>query len=176
MFASMKHLRARRLGVLIAAFAGLSIAIAACDDPTLSLPREGAPEELRFSYSAFFGPSQSVELRKDTLVLRRAGWSDGINPPAVDSVRVVPTAEEWRGFWDAVEETGVGRWRRRYVAENIADGLGWQLRLRVAGGRVESEGSNAYPDRSGREHEGEPTPEFLAFVDALGDLVGQPIR
>ncbi len=176
MFSSMKHLRTRRLGVLVAALAGIPLAALGCDDPMLALPREGAPEELRFSYGAYGGPSLAVELRKDTVVLRRGAWPDGNTPPAIDSVRVVPTADEWRGFWDAVEEAGVERWRRRYRAENIADGVGWQLRLRADGGTLESGGSNAYPDRSGREHKGEQTPEFLAFMDALGDLVGRPIR
>jgi hypothetical protein len=174
MFASMKHLTTRRLGVLLAALAGISIGAAACDDPTMALPREGAPERLEFSLSAWEGNfGRSVELRRDTVVFRRAVWSG--SQVSVDSVRVVPTAEQWRDFWAAAEDAGVSRWRRRYVAEGIQDGGGWQLRLRATGASIVSEGSNAYPDRSGRERENELTPEFHAFVDALGALVGEPI-
>jgi hypothetical protein len=62
------------------------------------------------------------------------------------------------------------------VAEDIVDGGGWGLRLQAEGRTIESTGSNAYPDRSGREHENEVTDAFLEFVDALGDLAGQSLR
>ena len=172
--ASTKHLRTRGLGLLIAALAGIPIA-AACDDPTIALPREGAPERLEFAVRALEGGfSREVELRRDTVVLRRASLSGGPAATA-DSVRVVPTADQWRAFWAVVEETGVARWRRRYLAEGVMDGAIWKLQLRSAGGSVVSEGTSAYPDRLGREHEVQSTPEFDAFQDALGILVGQPI-
>jgi hypothetical protein len=64
----------------------------------------------------------------------------------------------------------VNFWRRRYVAENIADGAGWYLRVSAAGRTVESAGSNAYPDSRGAEHEGDMTPEFQAFMAAIEEL------
>lgn len=170
MFAFRKHLRPRRAGMAVAIFAGLALGFGACDDPVTPLPREGAPDVLEFSYGGYFADSHEWEVRGDAVVYRRRAW--GPDAP-VDSVRVVPSAEEWRAFWAAAEDAGVGRWRQRYRAEDIVDGAGWGLRLQAEGLSIESQGSNAYPDRSGREHEGESTPEFRAFFDALGDLVGQ---
>ncbi|HEU4454229.1 MAG TPA: hypothetical protein VFR81_14270 [Longimicrobium sp.] len=168
----MKNLRARRLGALIAAFSAISIAAAACEsDPTLALPREGAPRQLGFVIGGFGTDFRQVELRKDTVVFRHVAWSDG----AVDSVRAVPTAEQWRGFWASVDEIGVDQWRRRYVNPRVVDGLGWQLLLQTEEREIVSTGSNSYPGPRGRENEEEMTPEFLAFLDTLGDLVGVEI-
>jgi len=171
----MKHLTARRLGVLLAALAGISIAAAACEDsPVVPLPVEGAPDALEFSVSAFEGPgSRVVQMRGDTVVFRRITTQGA--KVSIDSVRVVPTADDWRRFWAAAEEAGVRSWRLHYRAEGIVDGLGWGLRLEADGETIESEGSNAFPDRSGGEHENQVTDAFRVFTDALGDLVGEPV-
>jgi hypothetical protein len=107
------------------------------------------------------------------VVYRRASW--GGSGVTVDSVRVVPTADQWRAFWAAADDAGVGRWRRRYVAEGVVDGSGWGLRLRAGGENILSEGSNAYPDRNGDEQENRVTDAFLTFLDGLGDLVGESL-
>ncbi len=175
MFSSMKHLRTRRLGVVAAALASVSLAFAGCgDNPFVPLPEEGAPEVLQFATGGFGTGSRMVEMRGDTVLLVHLLWGDTSTP--VDSVRVVPTVEDWRRFWASAEEAGVSRWRRRYVAEGIVDGSGWMLKIRAGGRTLESEGSNAYPDREGREHENEPTDAFLALEDAIADLIGQPMR
>jgi hypothetical protein len=173
MFASIKPPRTRRLGVVIAALASVLIAFAACDNPLAALPEEGVPDVLEYSSGGFGADSRSVELRGDTVVYRRTPWGHSV--PSIVTARV-PTADEWRRFWAAAEKAGVGRWRRRYVAENVVDGSGWGLRLQAGGETIVSEGSNAYPDRSGREHENEVTDAFFEFVDALGDLAGQSVR
>lgn len=149
----------------------LVLAATGCGDPTLPLPRDGVPDELAFSFGGFGITGTSVTLRGDTVVLRQTPW-DGLSGGAVDSVRAVPTAEAWAAFWAAAEDAGVSRWRSRYAAEGVIDGAGWSLRLGAGGRVIESQGSNAYPDRRGREHEMDWTPEFRAFVSALGDLVG----
>lgn len=159
---------------LAAAILGTTLALAACGDATGPLPREGAPAEMEFSIGGFGTHSTTVEVRGDTVVWRRAPWDWGPGSK-VDSVRVVPAPEAWRAFWTVAERTGVRNWRRRYMAENIADGVGWGLRIRADGRQIRSEGSNAYPDRKGREHEGEMTGDFQAFRAALGDLVGRPL-
>lgn len=157
-----------------AAVLGALLALAGCGDPVRVLPREGAPEALEFTLVGYESESYLVGTRGDTVVLRRIPWA--ARPGTrIDSVRVVPTPDAWRAFWSAAERAGVDRWRRRYVSERVVDGLGWELRI-VAGGRtVESEGTNAYPDRYGREHEVEPTEEFEAFRAAVGALVGRPL-
>jgi hypothetical protein len=53
------------------------------------------------------------------------------------------------------------------------DGSGWSLRIVTGGVVIDSHGSNAWPDRRGREHEMEVPAEFQAFLDAVGALAGQ---
>ncbi|HYW10221.1 MAG TPA: hypothetical protein VE913_24870, partial [Longimicrobium sp.] len=146
-----------------------------CAGITAPLPERGPPEELRFSTSGYGGPSAILTLRGDTVMLLRAPWERGPGT-AVDTVRAVPDARAWSDFWRVAEGAGVRRWRGRYMAEGVADGVGWGLRIVADGMTIESQGSNAYPDREGREHELRETPEYRAFVDALGALVGQPIN
>jgi hypothetical protein len=149
--------------------------LASCDDPTGPLPREGAPRELRYSVGGFGVGSAQVELRGDTVVLVRTPWDAGPGTRS-DSVRTVPTAEAWRSFWEAAADAGVRRWRARYNAEGVVDGSGWSLRIVAPGSKIESNGSNAYPDRHGLEHENEVTREFRAFEAALEALAGAPLR
>lgn len=156
----------------LAAFCAAAAAVASCGDATL--PRGGAPDELEFHMGGFAATSISVELRGDKVVLYQVPWDTRPGTP-VDSVVAVPSAEAWAAFWDVVADAGVTRWRRRYVAEGIVDGAGWTLRLAANGRVIESQGSNAYPDRAGREHEGESTPEFRAFRDAVLQLAGHRV-
>lgn len=145
-----------------------ALLFAACGDAVAPLPREGAPDELVFSFAGFGIAVTTWELRGDTVVFRHTPWGAR---SVSDSARAVPTAEAWRAFWTAVDEAGVARWRARYAAENVVDGNGWSLRLEAGGVRVESEGSNAYPDRRGRESELEVTDAFRVFRSALQELV-----
>jgi hypothetical protein len=157
------------LAVLCAA-----LTLAACTDLAGPLPRAGVPDELEFSMSGYEAPSAFVMLRGDTVVLRRGHWAP-TSPAQIDSVKTVPSAQAWADFWTTVDEIGVNFWRRRYMAENIADGLGWSLHLSADGRTVKSYGSNAYPDSRGAEHEGEWTPEFRAFMAAIEKLAGGPL-
>jgi hypothetical protein len=151
------------------------VLLASCDDPTGPLPREGAPRELEYTVGGFAVGSANVALRGDTVVLVRMPWGARPGTPP-DSVRTVPTAEAWRDFWEAASDAGVRRWRERYNAEGVVDGSGWNLRIVAPGSRIESNGSNAYPDRHGLEHEGEMTREFRAFEAAIEALAGAPLR
>jgi hypothetical protein len=153
---------------LATAVLGIAIALAACDDATGPLPTEGTPDDLEFSIYGFGDGESTVELRGDTVVLRRT------RPAGIDTVRAVPTADAWRAFWSATERAGVRRWRARYAADAI-DGVGWSLRIGAGARLVESSGSNAYPDRFGREHEFSMTDDFRAFLTAVGQLVGHPV-
>lgn len=149
--------------------------LASCDDPTGPLPREGAPREFEYSVGGFAVGSGQVELRGDTVVLVRRSWDARPGTPP-DSIRTVPSPEAWRAFWKAAVDAGVRRWRSRYVAEGVVDGSGWSLRIVAPGAKVESNGSNAYPDRHGLEHEGEAPSEFRAFEAAIETLAGAPLR
>lgn len=160
----------RRRSWLLGALVTASLALAGCDDITSLASREEAPDEFRFSTSGFAVASRSWEVRGDTLVITTVGWDPREEPPV--QLRVVPTTDDWRGFWLALEKAGVARWRGRYVEEDVVDGGGWEIRLRDGGLRVESFGINAYPDRWGREREREMPDEFGAFLAALEGMVG----
>ncbi|HEX6909190.1 MAG TPA: hypothetical protein VF142_02295 [Longimicrobium sp.] len=165
--------RARRVRTSVAAaLAAVALAAAACEGDAMGpLPREGAPDALRFSIGGFAVDVREIELRGDTVVYRRTSW--GGPGETVDSVRVVPTADAWRAFWEAADDAGVRRWRTRYLAEDVVDGSGWTLSLVADGLQLHSAGSNAYPDHRGREHELEPTPAFEGFVAGAGALIGR---
>jgi hypothetical protein len=157
-----------------AILAGSLVLAAGCTDSTAPLQREGRPADLQFSTSGFGAPSRMLELRGDTVVLRRTAWA-WTPGAAIDSVRVVPSPDAWRAFWTAAEDAGVQAWRGGYVADGVMDGTGWTLRLMSSGRQIEAFGSNAYPDRRGGKHDLEMPPEFGAFVTALNALAGQTV-
>lgn len=150
----------------------VTLVFAGCGDATGPLPRDGAPDELRFSFGGYGMGGTTVQLEGDAVVSWYVPWGWMPGTP-IDSTRTVPTAQAWSAFWQAAERAGVSRWRERYVAEGVVDGAGYSLRI-VADGRVlESAGSNAYPDRLGREHEMDFTDAFSEFMDAVGVLAGR---
>lgn len=144
---------------------------AACIEPTSPLQREGRPTILEFSTGGFGVPSRQLELRGDTVIARKRPYFLAANSP-YDSVRVVPSAEEWRAFWAAADAAGVQKWRTAYNAEGVVDGDGWSIRIATGAREVSSSGSNAYPDRDGDEHELDQPPEWTAFLAALDRLAG----
>jgi hypothetical protein len=155
---------------LIAAGAALAVG---CNDMLIALPSEGPPQAMDFALAEVGTDRRTVQVRGDTVVMRRTKRDD--TSAVLDSVRVVPTAGQWRALWSAAERAGVRNWARRYADQDVVNGTGWGLRIvNEEGWTFESDGSNAYPDRNGREHD-EVTEDFLLFVDAVGDLVGKPL-
>ncbi|HYD52186.1 MAG TPA: hypothetical protein VEA99_06150 [Gemmatimonadaceae bacterium] len=149
----------------------LLLALAAsCGDSVAPLPGSGPPDALEFSYGGYGTASVSLQRDGGTIVYTRTEWGGRAPAQVIGSI---PSDEQWRAFWRSLDEAGVTRWRREYMAEGIADGMGWHLRIRVNGRTIESQGSNAYPDRQGREHEGDTTAEWNAMANAMLGLVGQ---
>ena len=159
--------RLRPLITRVVAIAGAALLAAACSESTAPVPAANAPRELAYHGSALEGGgSTSVRMEGGAVVVT---YSDGTR---TRRVRAVPTAAEWDAFWAAVEQAGVRQWTGDYNAEGFADGFGWSLRLAGNGVEVDAHGTNAYPDRDGREHEIHRTPDFSAFLGALGALTG----
>ena len=163
-FTDRLKLRALALGIAV----GLA---SACTDSTAPLQFEGRPTILEFSIGGFGAPSRQLELRGDTVVARRRPFSWMPGSPT-DSVRVIPSADAWRAFWSAVDGAGVQKWHVQYNAEQIQDGEGWSLSIASGSRAINTWGSNAYPDRNGREHETQRPEEFQAFLKALNTLAG----
>jgi hypothetical protein len=149
-------------------------AFTACSDTLAPLPQEGTPDALEFSIGGYSGGGGRVTLIGDTVVMWRLlpTWTPGT---PIDTVRVVPDSAAWRAFWSATKRAGTNQWHSQYNAKGIADGLGWDLLLAADGRRIQSYGSNAYPDQSGRQHDGDFTDEFRVFVSALNDLTGRNV-
>jgi hypothetical protein len=148
------------------------IAVAGCNDLLLSLPSEGPPQAMSFALAELGTDRRTVEVRGDTVVMRRFKGHD--TPELLDSTRTVPSAADWRAFWSATERAGVRKWARRYADYDVVHGIGWGLRITHDNYTLETDGSNAYPDRNGRQHD-EVTEDFLGFVRAMGDLAGKPL-
>lgn len=163
------HLRLLLTGTVCSAL----LVFAACADSTRPLPRVGAPDVLEFSIGGYGGTSTAIEVQGETVTMIQVPW-DWEPGSAIDTVRTDPSPEAWRAFWTTVQEAGVSNWKSSYRAEGIVDGIGWSLLLEGNGQRIESQGSNAYPDRDGREHEDE-TSGFQSFTAALEALTGVPL-
>lgn len=170
------HHNHRRRGYAAARFAAVVVTVltvAGCSDSIGPLPSEGAPDDLQFQTSGYGVESRTLQMRGDTVLTWRRPW-DWRPGMAIDTVRVVPSAQAWASFWDAAGNAGVRGWRRNYKQDNVVDGSGWSLRIVTDEGTLQSQGSNAFPDARGRERYEMPD-EFRAFVEAMGDLVGQPL-
>lgn len=144
-------------------------AMSGCSDPTAPLPAEGAPDELSFQIGGYGTGSTGVRMDGGAVVVSYTPWDPSGRS---EGMRTVPSAGDWAAFWAAAENAGVGRWRREYRADHIVDGTAWSLSLSGGGVVIESQGNNAYPDLQGDEQEGQPTPNFMAFLEALGTLTG----
>jgi hypothetical protein len=151
--------------LLVVIFAG------ACDSPFAPLP-DGPPEQFEFSIGGFGVASNRWKLSGDTILAIQSSWDS----PSADTVRHRPSAAEWSRFWRSVNEAGVRRWRSRYMAEGVIDGEGWALRIAGGSLHVDSNGSNAYPDHLGFEHELDRPAAFEAFVRAVRELGGAVTR
>lgn len=125
--------------------AALALA-AACGDATAPLPRDHAPTALHYSSGGFVGYSDDVVVVGDTVVWTR---SEAISSRAPAMTRRVPTADEWRAFWNAVRAAGVTRWPARCENADVADGGGFVFELAWDGERRTGSYSNAYPTRLG---------------------------
>ncbi|MCL5257362.1 MAG: hypothetical protein M1319_06150 [Chloroflexi bacterium] len=83
---------------------------------------------------------------------------------------ITPTSEDWRGFWEAVEQCGVWSWARRYRSKRcmVLDGTHWHLTLACQENTVESEGLNAFPGSDSIT----PSDQFNRFLRAIEALAG----
>jgi hypothetical protein len=151
----------------IAAITCAALLISACGDTTAPVPAANAPRELAYDMNALEGAGSTSE-RMDVGAVVVTNY-DGRR---TRRVRAVPTAAQWDAFWAAAEQAGVRQWTGDYNAEGFVDGSAWSLRLAGNGVDVSAHGTNAYPDREGREHEIHRPADFTAFLAALSTLTG----
>lgn len=58
---------------------------------------------------------------------------------------VTPSEQDWRLFWQSMDQIGVWKWRDRYDNFEVLDGTAWGLKLAYQGRHLECEGTNMYP-------------------------------
>lgn len=124
---------------------------------------------IEFSYCAIFGGGPNIEWDGSESELRwRECYGDSwISLPT-------PTPLQWKAFWFLLEQSGVRKWEMSYSNPNIEDGIDWDFKLIALGLRIESSGSNAYPDSdSFKPLPGSP---FDILTTALGILVGRELH
>lgn len=160
-----------RIRVRIPALTLVVASLAACGNPTAPIRLAEAPDEFTFSSGGFFAERHTYEVRGDTIVFRRS-LPFQTPPVRVDSLRRIPSPDEWRRFWTAAEVAGVHRWKAEYRQPGVFDGEGFTLHLRAAGRTINTSGSNAYPDRRGVQRFETPV-EFTGFVAAMDALIGR---
>lgn len=151
----MTH-RFTRIRIAAALVCG-ALATAGCGDTTATVPAqvEGAPDELKFTWDASELGGTSLELRGSTVVVRRLRYGQN---PRRDSTMVVPTSAAWTRFLDAATDAGVSEWRSGYLAEGIADGSQWDLRIAVDGRVLESGAPTRIPTATARSTRCSPRP------------------
>lgn len=94
-------------------------------------------------------------------------------PRIIKTVR--PSAEQWRAFWQKMEEVKVWEWRVGYYTRAY-DGVRWSLEFELGGRKVRASGSNAYPsdeDVTGTATIFEGSEVFAKFREAVRELVGE---
>jgi hypothetical protein len=166
-------MRARARLPFAAALAASFASAGACGNatgPAAALPQAGAPRALAYSGGDFGGALTSVRMAGDTVVLVRRPFF----APADSAVRRrVPSAEEWRAFWEAADAAGVGRWPAACADPSVADGGGFAFELAWAGGRRAGTYSNAYPTREGGcRRDPQVTAAAATFQEALFAMAG----
>jgi hypothetical protein len=127
------------------------------------------PKRLSAYVGGFMGASYSVELRDGALVYTMSGL--GHSSPKHKTV--IPTAAQWRGFRQTLDEMNLWRWRKEYPNHSVADGTQWSLDIAYADHALHSHGDNNYPDDTGKPNrDPEPTKAFTRYLAAVEKLLG----
>jgi hypothetical protein len=120
------------------------------------------------SIGGFMGPSFSVELTPEGL--RYESFDEGHTNRR--KVMIQPQSENWEALKRAVEKANVWQWQSEYYME-MMDGTSWELEVVWGPRRIQSTGSNAYPDASGAQSKDwNPGAGFEGILRAVSKLVG----
>ena len=146
------------------------VVVATIARPVIAADTDPVPKRFSTTIGGKLGPSYSVELKDGALTYEAFEWGGG---PLRESVRIVPTAEQWRSFYKSLDEIDVWRWRRTYINNNIRDGTSWSLAIETPDQKLTTGGSNSYPGVAGKLSNREiPPKEFMAYLAAVRVLIG----
>jgi hypothetical protein len=140
----------------------------------LKLPDLGRvrPLTLEFSIGGFFAENHRVKLENGQLMYQ---YCDApLSWDQIDAKQILPTVEQWIDFKKALNSINAWEWAPKYFTPDVCDGTQWELKINYGNKRINSYGSNAYPGTKDDDmiFNLSRTPEFTAFVDALGLLLG----
>ncbi len=100
------------------------------------------PVQFDVAFGPFLGTRRSIRLDGGQLVCKVSLWR---------RVRVCPSEEAWRAFWQEMESLRLWQWSATYrpAPDTVFyDGARWSIAITHGERRVASEGSNAYPGNS----------------------------
>ena len=144
------------------------------DIKDLKLPDFGRvrPLKLEFSIGGFFNGSLYVKLINGQLMHYHSHaplpWDQA------DAKEILPTVQQWIDFKTVIKSINAWEWGPNYLTPGVCDGTQWELNINYGNKRIKSSGSNAYPGTKDDDisFNCSSTPEFNAFVDVLGVLLG----
>jgi hypothetical protein len=140
----------------------------------LKLPDLGRvrPLTLEFSIGGFFNGSLYVKLINGQLMYYHSHAP--LPCDQADAKAILPTVEQWIDFNKVLNSINAWEWDSSYNDFEVNDGTQWELKINYGNKRIKSYGSNAYPGTKDDDINlnCSSTPEFNAFVDELGLLLG----
>ena len=74
---------------------------------------------------------------------------------------VTPSPEDWQAFWKEMDAINIWKWEKEYIDKDIVDGQSWNLKFEYRGNKIESSGSNRFPQN------------FPRYEKALKQLLGK---
>jgi hypothetical protein len=94
----------------------------------------------------------------------------------MDTRIISPSKEQWKTFWDEIEEIGVWNWENEYKCPEIVfDGTQWTIEILYSGKYFESYGDNNFPggfERNIRNIDEKPETPWRLFIKSLRKLIG----
>ena len=120
------------------------------------------PREFAASISGFEGDSYKVELLDASGLVHYVashyaddGWR------VVSDEKLLVSRADWDTFWLALQKDKIDGWKAFYIDEGTKDGIHWGVKIHWDSLKLDSSGSNAFPDT------------FSDFETAVACLVGK---
>lgn len=127
------------------------------------------PARFSAQIGGFMGASYTVELHGDALIYSsfESGHRNGKH------TKVTPTAAQWRDLRQTLDDLKIWQWRADYPSQGTVDGTQWSLEIAYADHALKTQGSNSYPDASGKPNgQPDPTIAFSRYLAAIKKLIG----
>ena len=127
------------------------------------------PDELRVSLTSPSGISYNLDWKDGSLEYR--AYNEHFDPTRME--RIEPPLESWNELWQRLEAADIWNWQARYLSPAEAEGVKWQITLRLGDRAIRSYGDNAFPGGvTAPEGLSAPSPQFETFHQALKHVIG----